>query len=170
MVKGKPVTTGVKRGPKPGKKKNPTAWGKMQVRLREETAWKHRIDGLSYEAIAKKMGLGNGSSAYVMVMRVLARHDAEEAESVPKMRKLETDRCDTYLAQLMKGCKKGNIGSIQTALKVAERRAKLAGLDMAIKIDPLAGEGGQMAVEMFRKMLTDATAAATAEPDEEEKA
>ena len=157
------------RGQKPGvKAPNPASKGKLRVRTSEETAWQLRLQGFSYTAIGAKMGI-TGAGAFHMVMRVLARHEVEEAESVPKMRKLETDRCDRHLKQLEKGCAKGNIGSIQTALKVAERRAKLAGLDLAIKVDPLAGEGGAMAVEMFRKMLSDATAAAGAAAPEDEE-
>jgi len=165
MTTGKTTTPG-KRGPKPGRRKNLAARSKLKVLVHEETAWKLRLEGHSYSAIAKKMGM-TGGGAYQMVMRVLARHQAEEAEAVPQIRKMEVDRCDQYLLQLKKGCEKGNIGSIQTALKVAERRAKLLGLDSAIKVDPLAGEGGQVAVDLFRKMLTDATAVATAEEVED---
>ena len=144
---------------------------KLVTRTRDEIAWQLRLEGKSYEAIGRKMGV-TAMGAHGMVMRVLDQHETHLAEQVPQMRKQELDRCDMYLDQLMKGCRKGNIGSIQTALKVAERRARLAGVDLPIKIDPLAGEGGQMAVDLFRKMLDDATTAATKalEPDEEEKA
>ena len=137
-----------------GRKKN------ILVKQREDKVLELRIGGFTYEEIGKKMGI-TAMGAWQIMMRVLDRQIEDTIEKVPQARAIELNRCDTYLKAMLPQCKKGNLGAIQTALKVAERRSRLAGLDQAIKIDPLAGEGGQLAVDMFRKMLTDATAAAS---------
>ena len=167
MPKGIPVPR-MKNGRT--RRKNPGRPTAVIARQREAKVLELRLGGFTYEEIGAKIGI-SGVAAYNIVMRVLDQQLKDTIEKVPQARAIELNRCDTYLKAMLPKCKRGDIGAITTALKVAERRARLAGLDSAIKVDPLSGEGGAMAVELFRKMLDDANATAikATELDEEEK-
>ena len=156
------------------RKRNPGSALNIAARKREQQAIQLRLGGYTYEEAAARIKI-NGKpvtavSVYNMVMRVLDRQQEDTLEMVPKMRAIELNRCDTYLKAMLPQAKKGNVNTILACLKVAERRARLCGLDAPTKIDPLAGDGGAVAVELFRKMLDDATAGKMGDKEEKKEA
>lgn len=158
MPKGKPIPT-TANGRK--RRRNSGSASNLAVRKREQLAMDLRLGGYTYEQAAQKIKINGkpvtAAAVYMMVMRVLDRQQQDTLEKVPKVREIEVNRCDTYLKAMLPQAKKGNVNTIMACIKVAERRSRLLGLDAPVKVDPLAGEGGAMAVEVFRKMLEDAT-------------
>ena len=114
---------------------------------RMETEWQCvelRKAGVSYENIAKKLGLGNASCALQMVRRALSRVDTEATKD---LRDLETRRLDDMLFSIWGHVRKGHFGAIEKALKIMERRARLLGLDSPVKFDGnMTQQGGVMLV------------------------
>jgi hypothetical protein len=52
---------------------------------------------------------------------------------------------------------RGDLKPVMVALKIAERRARLAGLDSPVDVKLSGtGEGGAVSIELFRKMVDDA--------------
>lgn len=141
--------------PKPAKVFNPASPRRLAARIKENEACALRLTGMSYPEIAKEMHTST-SQAYALIMRVLERENEELREKVPIARKIELDRLDKYLLKLKGRIDKGDDKAIDLALKIGVRRSKLVGLDAPIQIDPLAGEGGAVAVDLFRKMLENA--------------
>src|ERR1035441_9645531 len=115
---------------------NPGSALKFAARLREKQACELRLNGLTYKEIGAKLAITD-MGAYKIIMRCLARELNEIRERIPAMRK-------------------GDLKAITVALKIAERRARLAGLDSPVDVKLTGtGEGGAISVEVFRKMLDD---------------
>jgi hypothetical protein len=79
--------------------------------------------------------------------------EEELKEKIPQVRQQELLRCDQMLKALERGVKRGETKSIQTALKVSERRARLLGLDAPVKLNPVDGEGRTMDLVAFRAIV-----------------
>jgi hypothetical protein len=73
------------------------------------------------------------------------------------MRKIELNRCDKMLKAIAGRVNRGDLKAVMVALKIAERRARLAGLDSPVDVKLSGtGEGGAVSIELFRKMVDDA--------------
>lgn len=140
---------------KPTALRNPGSKSKLKLTLKEEHVLQLRLDGYTYDEIGRKIGM-TGGGVHNIVMRKLKEQAELTAEKVAEVRQLEVTRCDNHLKALQPQIKKGNVGAILAAQKVAERRSKLLGLDAPKLVDNFAGEGGAIAVDAFRKMLDDA--------------
>jgi len=83
--------------------------------------------GFSPSIIGKQLGITRVSvyRAVRAALRDLPRLPAEE------LRQLEGQRLDEYLARLAPRILKGDCRAIEVAVKIAERRSKLFGLDVA---------------------------------------
>ena len=90
-----------------------------------------RRGGLTFDLIAQRVGYGNPSSAAQAYRRALKRIVYEEVESV---RKVESDRLDLAQSAIWQGVTQGDIPSINTLLRIMQRRAALLGLDMPVKV------------------------------------
>lgn len=88
-----------------------------------------RIEGHSLRAIAAKVGLSKDGVAKA-IERELADLTHEPAE---RLKVVELERMDAMIAGLWPKAKKGDVASIQAALGVMQRRAKLLGLDAPVK-------------------------------------
>lgn len=97
-----------------------------------------RKNGATYDQIANMLGYASRGSAYRAVQRLLKAHEVEE---VDELRKLEDGRLDDMLVGIYKIAKAGDLGAIDRILRIAERRAKLWGLDMPVKQE-VTGKGG----------------------------
>jgi DNA-binding CsgD family transcriptional regulator len=142
----------LKRRRKDGRHFNPAHKNKLAAQLRERQALDLRLKGFDYEEIGRKLKI-SGAGAYKILMRVLDRWKEEFAEKIPQVRQVEIQRCDMMLRALGKGIKQGDTKSIQTALKVAERRARLLGLDAPVKVNPVDDEGRTMDLIAFRAIV-----------------
>lgn len=146
----------LKRPRKDGRPFNPGAKRYLLTRQKENIALQLRLEGLSYLQIAQKLQMTE-VGAYSMIIRVLTKYEDDIKEKIPAARVIELKRCDELLKYVWPKVKKGDPKAIQAALKVAERRAKLSGLDMPTELlHKGTGEGDAIAIEVFRKMITDA--------------
>ncbi len=144
-----------KRTRKDGLPFNPARKVNLQARLNEARAIELRLEGKSYEQIAAAMNV-TMPAVYQMVMRVLKRNLEDVKESIPEARKIEIMRCDELLGFIWPACKKGDSKAIDSALRIAKRRAELEGLDAPVNMKAEFGEGGTLLIETFRKMVTEA--------------
>lgn len=95
---------------------------------RRAIALELRKGGCSYRAIAEALQV-NVHTAYDDVqaeLLELRQHTTDDAEAV---KSIELERCDTMLQGLEAGIKAGDPQSVNAAIRVMERRARLLGLD-----------------------------------------
>ncbi len=90
-----------------------------------------RRGGLTFDLIAQRVGYANPSVASQAYKRALKRIVYEEVESV---RQVESDRLDLAQSAIWQGVTQGDIPSINTLLRIMQRRAALLGLDMPVKV------------------------------------
>jgi hypothetical protein len=99
-----------------------------------------RKAGVPFEVIADRVGYKDKSGAYRAWERAMKGLVTEPAE---ELRKLELARLDDLLFAIWKKGTEGDLGAIDKLLKISERRAKLAGLDMPTMLkNELTGPGG----------------------------
>ncbi len=92
----------------------------------EAVALELRKAGATYDEIARRLGYSNRSAARRLVVRALDRTVSEPAN---ELRTLECARLDALLQALWPKAMEGNPRSVEVALQVMERRARLLGLD-----------------------------------------
>lgn len=85
---------------------------------------------MSYEAIAKQLGVSDKSTVGQRVQAALREIIREPAEAVLKM---ELERLDVMLLGLWKQAAGGDLQALDRALKIQDRRAKYLGLDAPTK-------------------------------------
>jgi hypothetical protein len=90
-----------------------------------------RKAGVAYAVIAERLGYKTESGAWRAVMSALKKTLREPAD---ELRKLEAERLDGLWLAIISMAKAGNLGAIDRALKIQDRRAKLLGLDLAHEI------------------------------------
>ena len=116
----------------------------LSARLKGQQAIKLRMVGLTIDAIATQLGYASPSSAYKAIMRELEATAKDMSESVEAVRQIELRRLDQMQVPIWTSVLSGDQQSIATALRIAERRASLLGLDAPkqfearIKVDVLS--------------------------------
>lgn len=101
---------------------------------RRRQAVELRLDGMSYEAIADRLGWRSHSSAHAAVQDGLQDAIREPAESLIRLELLRLD-------ELHRACwgkaMAGDLRAVDRVLRVMERRARLLGLDKpaAVAVD-----------------------------------
>jgi hypothetical protein len=105
-----------------------------------------RKAGATYDQIAQRLGFSNRGNAQRAVLTALKEITAEPAVEV---RQLELERLDAMLLGLWQQARNGDVNAVDRALRIAERRAKLLGLD------PVPGVGA-LAQGAFAAALEDA--------------
>lgn len=105
---------------------------------RKRQALELRKAGATYDQIAATVGFANRGGAYKAVKAGIREILREPAEEVIQ---LECARLDEMLRALWPGVMRGDPVSIQRALGVMERRARLLGLDAPKKLEH-SGPGG----------------------------
>jgi hypothetical protein len=99
---------------------------------RQRAALDLRISGETFQEIADALGYKHASGAKFAVDSALMKTIKEPAD---QLRDMEVARMDVMLKSLWPGVLKGNARTVEVAIKVLERRAKLLGLDAPIKIN-----------------------------------
>jgi len=113
-------------------KRQPAAVPTAEAMQRERDALELRRAGATYDAIADRLGYTNRGAAYKAVQRGLRRTIQEPAD---ELRQLEVERLDRLLTAVWRSAMGGNLGAVDRVLRVAERRARLLGLDAPTKIE-----------------------------------
>ncbi len=96
---------------------------------RDTAALTLRKQGLTYDAIAKKLGFYSRSDAYSAVKKRLDALRAECTEVAIEVRDLELTRLDAMLDGLWAKAAKGDPQAVATVLRIQERRSAYVGLD-----------------------------------------
>lgn len=105
----------------------------LQTLEQEVAAVELRRQGKTYAEIAQALGL-SVSTATARVRAAIVRAREQSAEGAEAMVYLEASRLDAMLAGLWPGVQAGDPVATSAAIRVSERRAKLFGLDGAVKI------------------------------------
>ena len=98
---------------------------------REMKVLELRRAGLTWQRIAEEVGYADHTGAYAAYKRAIKRTLQQPAD---ELRQQELDRIDRLQLAAWPNAMKGDVKSILAIAKLMERRAKLTGLDMPIKI------------------------------------
>lgn len=100
-----------------------------------------RRAGLTWQRIAQEVGYADHSGAYAAYKRAIKRTQQQPAD---ELREQELDRIDRLQLAAWPKAMQGHVQSIAVICRLMERRARLLGLDMPIKIeqDVTTWEGG----------------------------
>ena len=101
------------------------------ARHRDQVVVELRMQGLTFDAIATRMGLDDRSTAYRAFRRGLARTPQEH---VKEQRTLELERIDALWVPMFAKGLAGNHLAVDRCIALMERRAKLLGLDAPVRV------------------------------------
>lgn len=93
-----------------------------------------RREGYSYREIAAKIGASPGY-CYKLVSQALKRIREETDEIAEDARQIEKDRLDKLWMYAFQAVQAGDVGAIDKAVKVMDRRCRLLGLDAPARHD-----------------------------------
>ena len=113
----------------------------LQAQERQLQALELRKAGVTYAAIAQKLGYKTADGAHKAVGSALKKSIQEPADA---LRTLEVERLDAMLLAIAAQVRGGNLGAIDRALRIMERRAKLLGLDMPTRHEMTGAEGAPL--------------------------
>lgn len=104
---------------------------KVDLNERRKIALEARISGLSYQAIADKLGYSDKTLVRRDVVNGIKEIVREPAEEVLR---IELARLDEMLAGCWEAAKSGDVSAIDRAIRIQDRRAKYLGLDAPTKV------------------------------------
>ena len=107
----------------------------LAVREKGRQAITLRMSGATIKQIADKLGYASESGAYKAIMRELEQTTQDMGESTEAVRQLEIKRLDQMQLAVWNQARGGDQQSINTALRIQERRASLLGLDAPKQIE-----------------------------------
>lgn len=113
-----------------------------------------RKRGYSYAEIASKLGV-SCTCAYHYVSSEMDRINKECSETAAFIRQIEEGRLDCLQVAHWDLAVAGDVKSTQVILSVMERRARLLGLDLPIKIAPTDPEGENPYEQLTDEQLMD---------------
>lgn len=119
---------------------SPTSERSLKSKEKQRIALVLRKSGASYKEISEKVGCSI-KQATTYVKKAIEEHNANNAEVASDIINLELSRLDQMLMAISTQVKQGHLGSIDRALKIQERRAKLLGLDKPAKFAQTDAEG-----------------------------
>ena len=109
-----------------GRKRTPPP----EIVAKETEVVKLRRGGLTWDAIAERMGYAYPAAAHAAYKRAAARVVHEDVEAI---RRIESERLDVVQSAVWGKALGGDIPAVQTVIRIMERRSKLLGLDAPIK-------------------------------------
>ena len=96
--------------------------------IKQTQALHLRAHGHTYRSIAKTLGC-SVALAYKLVDEAIAEERAACRSAKANLVEMEINRCDMYLTSIAKKVQAGDVRAIDTAIRIADRRSKLLGLD-----------------------------------------
>jgi transcriptional regulator/post-segregation antitoxin (ccd killing protein) len=123
-----------------------------------------RRQGKNYKEIGQALGVTE-QKAWQIVKKEMQRLLKFRTEAADALVRLELDRLDMLLAVVWPKAEKGDTKAVDSALKIAERRSKLLGLDAPTKVkgeltfktytdDELMAEARRLGLEVPAGLLT----------------
>lgn len=94
-----------------------------------------RLAGMDYSTIADRLGYSNRAAACKDITRALAVNLAELGRTADELREVELTRLDRLQAAAWAPAVGGDLRSIETVLRVIDRRCKLLGLDAPVRAE-----------------------------------
>lgn len=130
---------------------------RSQRQIRRSKAVKMRIAGHDPEDIASELGYVSPAAASADIYEALAKQLTTPDHSIEVLREIECRRMDQMLLALQPGIKRGTPRSIEVALRILERRARMMGLDSATKVqiltvDDIDAQIAKLTEEMSARM------------------
>lgn len=107
---------------------------------RRERAFELRKAGATFKTIGEQLGISE-QAASRHISRVLRQLAEKLQEDAILVRQMEAERLDRFFLALWTRAVAGDVVSIDRALRIMERRAKLLGLDMPLKVAPTDPSG-----------------------------
>ena len=131
-----------------------------QVAEQQESCYELKLAGWSYQRIATETGLAVGT----VHNRIQARIEQRVQPLADELRAIEVDRLDRYLAKLDAQIQEDRslARNVEVAVKVAERRAKLLGIDAPEKVEATVTEVTQEDIALA-ELVAEARAASAIE-------
>jgi hypothetical protein len=132
--------------PTEGPARNINQTRRMEAAARHGQALALRLSGATYKDIARhfgwigKNGLPLQGTAYNACQREMRRLVTEPAE---QLRAVEELRINRAMLAIWTRVTNGDLGAIDRFIRLSERRCRLLGLDMPVKIAPTNPEGNQ---------------------------
>ena len=99
----------------------------------ERKCWALRVEGLSYEQIAREVGLGSRAAAWKAVKKALDRYHEEIREDAFCYIRQQNDQLDILTQVYFERARNGDIQAALYMNKLWERRSALNGLDAGKK-------------------------------------
>jgi hypothetical protein len=96
-----------------------------------------RLAGATWTEIAAAVGYSGPSGAYGAYQRAAKRVIAPKIE---ELREMELDRLDRLQRGVWASAIGGNVRAVDSVLRIMDRRARLLGLDMPVRLDINARE------------------------------
>ncbi len=101
--------------------------------------------GMSLRQIEQQLNISR-EQARRDLQQALAQIAKEQSASTEAYRALELERLDMLWQKVLPGVNQNDVGSLNSALRISERRAKLLGLDAPVKQELTGANGGAIAV------------------------
>jgi len=111
----------------------------IQAGKRAARAVELRLAGWSLQEIADEVGYASPSGVYIAILKSIQK--LAPVEAIEQLRWFETQRLDILLKSVWYHAKSGDPDSIELALKIMARKAKLYGLE--IHRHEISGPGGE---------------------------
>ena len=123
---------------------SPTSPRRLAIFAKRHEALRMRLLGMSWRAIAERLGLQSHTTLIEAVDVLLRDTISADLEAV---RELELQRLDYYLQQLEPRINDSDVRAIDCALKTSRRRSELLGLDAPVKA-PVDKHGNAVGVNV----------------------
>lgn len=118
------------------------------VAVREMQAIELMLAGANYSEVGRGIGLTE-SGARQLVLRIMNRWKAEHEEKIGLLREMEVRRMDRLfmaLYSMATNTQSPNLAASAQAVRIAERKAKLLGLDAPAQLEVGSPAGGPIVV------------------------
>jgi hypothetical protein len=123
--------------------------------VRRSKAVRMRIAGHSPEDIAAELGYVSPAAASADIYEALAKQLTTPDHNVEILREIECKRLDMMLLALHPGIERGNPRSVEIAIRILERRAKMMGLDSATKVELLTVDDIDAQIAKLTEKMTE---------------
>lgn len=121
-----------------------------EIEVRRKKVAANLTAGLNYRDMAEALGVSLATVAGDVKV-IIERWQDEQASTIGQWVQLESHRLDRALNAIWDKVQAGDLGAIDRALKIMERRARLLGLD-TLSVTRLEGtDGGPIQVTITRK-------------------